>query len=325
MSCVLVLAETRRGELRQVSLDLVGAACTLRESAGGRVVVAVVDREPERYVEALSVAGVDELILVSTPTAHFEAHVAARALEALIEAERPMLVLLGHTVDALGVGPAVAARCGLGFASDVTGVAWGESLTASRGAYGDKLARELEFPGKTCTLLMLRAGAFEAATVSGAPAVRSFRGSFESSVGSEHVSFREVELSDVDITAAPFLISVGRGVGDEENIARFEALAERFGATLSGVAAAGRRGLGIECAPGRAVGEDGHAARTWHSASPGPCSIWPACVPPRRSLPSTPIPTRRSSAWRTMGPSWTCSSSPMSSNASSASGGRRRR
>ena len=49
----------------------------------------------------------------------------------------------------------------------------------------------------------------------------------------EHVSFQEAAGGDVDITKAEFLLSIGRGVEDKDNIPRFEALAEKLGATLS--------------------------------------------------------------------------------------------
>lgn len=234
MSGVLVLAESRRGELRDVSLELIGAARTVKEAAGGRLVVAVIDREPGRFAGPLSADGVDELLLVRAPTEHFEAHVAGRALEELIEAERPAVVLLGFTIDSLGFGPAVAAARGLGFASDVTSLSWDGGPVATRGAYGDKLVSELEFPGKQCTLLMLRAGAFEPVASAGAPvAVRELELALDGVAASEHLGFEEVPDTGVDITKAPFLLSIGRGVEDKDEIPRFEALAERLGATLS--------------------------------------------------------------------------------------------
>ena len=110
MSGVLVVAEARRGELREVSLELITAGLAVKDGAGGRLAVAVIDHEPDRFAQALSVDGVDELLLVRTPGEHFEAHVAQRALEELIAAEQPSLVVLGHTIDSLGFGPAVAAR-----------------------------------------------------------------------------------------------------------------------------------------------------------------------------------------------------------------------
>ena len=40
------------------------------------------------------------------------------------------------------------------------------------------------------------------------------------------------QVADVDITTADFLLSIGRGVGERENIPRFEELAGKMGATL---------------------------------------------------------------------------------------------
>ncbi len=234
MSDVLVIAETRRGELRDISLELIAAGRALKPSAQGRLQVAVIDHEPERFVAALSADEVDELLLVTTPSEHFEAHVSQQAVTELIAAEQPALVLLGHTIDSLGFAPAVAARAGLGFASDVIGVSWDEGPAAQRGAYGDKLVAELDFPGKECVLLMLRSGAFEPASAESDPApTRVVELALDGAAATEHVGFEEVADTGVDITKAPFLMSIGRGVEDKDELPRFEALAERFGATLS--------------------------------------------------------------------------------------------
>jgi electron transfer flavoprotein alpha subunit len=229
VSGILVLAETRRGELREVSLELVAAARAVKDEAGGRLAVAVLGGDPP---PELSVEGVDEILTVATPTPHFEAHVAQRALEALIEAEQPSLILVGHTIDALGFGPAVAARNGLGFASDVIGVRYEDGPVATRGAYGDKLAAELDFPGKDRVLLMLRAGAFEPASGAASPPVRAVDADLGEAV-TEHVEFQEVAAGEVDITKADFLLSIGRGIEDQDRIEELEELAEKMGATLS--------------------------------------------------------------------------------------------
>jgi electron transfer flavoprotein alpha subunit len=230
---ILVVAETRRGELRPVTLELVTAALGLKDAAGARVVVAVVDHQPASFAGALTASGVDEILTVTAPTPHFEAHAAQQALEALIEAERPDLVLLGHTIDSMGFGPAVAARLGLGFASDVTAVSWDGGPIATRSAYGGKLVAELGFPDRDRTLLMLRAGAYDPAETGGAaPATRPVDVAFEAPP-TEHVEFREAATGDVDITKADFLVSIGRGIEDKDNIPQFEDLAEKLGATLS--------------------------------------------------------------------------------------------
>ena len=228
---VLVLAETRRGELREVSLELVTAA---RELAPGRLQVAVIGADAERFVPQLAAESVDEVLTVAPPVEHFEAQAWQRALEGLIDSERPELVLVGFTVDSMGFAPAVAARRQLGFASDVSAIWWDGGLRARRGAYGDKLVAELEFPGKQCTLLTVRPGIFAIAVAgSGSAPARAVSIDLDGAARTEHVEFLEVAAGDVDITKADFLLSIGRGIEDKDNIARFEQLAERFGATLS--------------------------------------------------------------------------------------------
>ncbi|MGH2872156.1 MAG: electron transfer flavoprotein subunit alpha/FixB family protein, partial [Solirubrobacteraceae bacterium] len=177
--------------------------------------------------------GVDQVLTVRSPLEPFEAHVAGRALSALIEDLRPSLVLASHSIDSLGYAPAVAASDGLGFSSDVTGIGWDGGPIARRGAYGDKLVAEYEFPGKETTLLLLRAGTFEPAAPGSDAPVRELSVQLDGVARSEHAGYREVEAGDVDITKADFLLSIGRGVDDKDNIDRFSELADRLGATLS--------------------------------------------------------------------------------------------
>ena len=232
---ILVVAEARRGEVREASFELIGAALELARQAGARVGVAIVDHQAPSLAVALGSDGVDEVLTVTSPMAQFEPHVAQRALEELIARDRPAVVLAAHSIDALGFGPAVAAAEGLGFTSDVTAVRWESGPVATRGAYGNKLIAEYDFPNKECTLLLLRGGVFPAASPgSGAVSVREV--AIEGLAGAartEHVGYREVQEGDVDITKADFLLSIGRGVEDQENVERFEELAGKLGATLS--------------------------------------------------------------------------------------------
>jgi electron transfer flavoprotein alpha subunit len=234
MSGVMVLGEIRRGELRPVSLELIGAGRALGEQGAGPLSVVLIAHDADDHADAVKLAGVQEVLVVPSPLEHFEAHVAQAAVEALIELRAPALLLAGHTVDSLGFAPAVAARGGHGFASDVTAVAWGEQgALAQRGAYGERLIAELDFPEKRTVVLLLRAGAFEpAGGVGGAP-VERLELDLAASARTEHVELREAPGGDVDITKADFLLSIGRGVGDAERIPELERLAERMGATLS--------------------------------------------------------------------------------------------
>jgi electron transfer flavoprotein alpha subunit len=231
MSGVLVIAESRRGALRDVSLELIGAAREVKEQAGGRLAVAAIGAGAGQHADALGADAVDEVLVVETPSEQFEPHVHAAAVEALIEQEKPTVILAGHTIDSLGFGPALAARLGLGFASDVTRLSWDGGPVAVRGGYGGKVDVELDFPGKEAVLLLLRAGAFPPAEGAGAAPSRTVE--VQAEPRTEHLRFRDVETADVDITKADFLLSVGRGIEDKDALEQFEELADKMGATLS--------------------------------------------------------------------------------------------
>ena len=234
MSGVLVVAETRRRELRDISVELITAGAQIKVPAGDRLTVAVIADQPDAYVDRLRAVGVDEVLTVATPAEHFDAQVAARAVEALIAQEKPAVVLVGHTIDGMGFAPAVAARSRLGFASDVTRLAWSDGPIATRRAYGGKLEAELDFQGHDCTLLTLRPGSFEPAKAGGDAGARTVEVEHAEPAATEHIRYETREAEELDINQAAFLLSIGRGVQAEGTVERFAQLAERMGATLCG-------------------------------------------------------------------------------------------
>jgi electron transfer flavoprotein alpha subunit len=132
----------------------------------------------------------------------------------------------------MGYGPAVAAKLGLGFATDVFDVRDGGGLVAQRAFYGGKVHAEIEFPGHETVLLLLRPATWQPAEGAGSASTTSFSVAAPAS-RARHTSFEEAPAADVDITTAEFLLSIGRGIGEKDNIPQFEELAEKMGATLS--------------------------------------------------------------------------------------------
>jgi electron transfer flavoprotein alpha subunit len=232
MSGILVIAEQRRGELRPVSLELLGAAASLR-GAGDEVAVAILSDSPERFVKSLSLAGVDEIVAVKVGPAEFDPDTFESAVGALIAKRSPEVVLVAHSVDSFGYAAAVAARLGLGFATDVFNVERVEGeLVATRGGYGQKVNVEVDFPGRRTVLLAIRGNVFKAPEQAASPRITAFD---PPPVQSRAAAREFVELSagdDVDMTAAEFILTIGRGIGEEAKVAQFRELADAVGATL---------------------------------------------------------------------------------------------
>jgi electron transfer flavoprotein alpha subunit len=227
-----VIAEQRRGELRPVSLELVSAAQALRR-AGDQVAVAVFSDSPQRFVGPLSVAGVDEILTVKTAAPEFDSDTFESAVGALIAQRAPDVVLVAHSVDSFGYAAALAARLGLGFATDVFDARRVDGeLVATRGGYGQKVNVEVDFPGRSTVLLAIRGNVFKAPESSTAPKITACDAP-ESTSRSTGRDFIELSAGDdVDMTAAEFILTIGRGIGEEAKVPQFRELADVIGATL---------------------------------------------------------------------------------------------
>jgi electron transfer flavoprotein alpha subunit len=225
----LVVAEHLQGQLRPVTLELITAA----QELGEPVIVAAIGKDPTALAKQVDVPGVAEIVTVAVEQDEFENDVYLQAIEAVVDAKQPQVVLLGFTINSMGYGPALAVKLGAGFASDVFGLAKeGDSLVATRAFYGSKVHAEVEFPDHDRVILLLRPTAWGPAEGTGSATEETLDVSINGS-RARHKEFVDVATGDVDITTADFLLSVGRGIGDKENLPQFEELAEKMGATLS--------------------------------------------------------------------------------------------
>jgi electron transfer flavoprotein alpha subunit len=229
MSGTLVIAEHLRGRLRDVTRELVMAAQDLPRP----VSIAIIAADPGPLADEADLQGVEEIISVRAGGDEFENDVYRDVLEALLADRQPDVVLTGFTVNGMGYVPAVAAKLALSFASDVFAVSLEDgSVVARRAFYGSKVHAEVELPAHGPVILMLRPTVWVPAETGGGAARSELSVEVRPS-RARHRGFVEAPQTDVDITTADFLLSIGRGIGDKENIGRFVRLAEKMGATLS--------------------------------------------------------------------------------------------
>lgn len=231
MTDILVIAEGMGDELRTGSIEAIAGAVALRK-AGERIAVAVFDPNAAELSGQASIDGVDEVFEVHVPeqadSQQFES-----AMEQAIAALAPSLVLVAQSVNALGFVPAVAARGGYGFASDVTSALRDGEVTVERPAFRGRLNAELRFPLKSVVVLMLRQGAFEASRATAASVEVSVLPVDCAVRATEHLFLTAAEVGgEVTIEDAEFLLAIGRGVQDEDAFEEFSTLADQMGATL---------------------------------------------------------------------------------------------
>ena len=178
MSGVLVIAETRRGELREITLRARrGGAAPSPATAGGL-------RSPSSRREPAAPTRTRSAPRASTRSSRCSRRTSTSrptstqaALEALIAAVQPAVVLLGHTRRLAGLRARRSPRKARATASprDVTARRAG---TAGRGRDARRLRRQARrpsssSPARTTVVLLVRAGAFEPRRRAAAPRRRA--------------------------------------------------------------------------------------------------------------------------------------------------------
>ena len=232
MSDVLTVVEHRRGDLRDVSFELVTAGRELADSTGGDLHVAVIGGDVESLADETNRDGVDAIHTIGEGE-EFNHDIYTQTVEALADEIDPELLVLPNTVNGLDYAPAVANSLSLPLVTDAIDVDHGDSLSVTREMYGSKVETVVEVDADRVALT-IRPGEWPPADGTGEADITEFDVAIdESAVRSTVTGFQEVGGGDVDITDADVLVSVGRGIDEEENIALVEALADTLGATLS--------------------------------------------------------------------------------------------
>jgi electron transfer flavoprotein alpha subunit len=229
---VLAVAEHRRGDLRDVSFELITAGRELADATGGELHLAVIGGAVGDFADELNRDGVDVIHTVAEGE-EFNHDVTVQAVEALHADLDPDVLLMPNTVNGLDYAPAVANSLSLPLVTDAIDIEQDDTLSATREMYGSKVETVVEVDAEQAAVT-IRPGEWSPAEESGNAEIREFEVDIDdSTVGSTVTGFEEVGGGDVDITEAEVLVSVGRGIEEEENIALVQELADTLGATLS--------------------------------------------------------------------------------------------
>jgi electron transfer flavoprotein alpha subunit len=233
MTDVLAVADHRRGELRDVSFELLTAGRELADAAGGDLHAAVVSGDVDGFADELNREGVDQIHTVDYGE-EFNHDVYAQAVSALVDNLDPETLLVPNSVNGLDYAPAVATRLDRPYVSDAVGLDYADgTLEVTREMYGSKVETTIEVDDGPF-VVSIRGAEWPAAEGVGDADITPFDVDIdEDAIGSDVKGFEEVGGGDVDISEAEFLVSIGRGIEEEENLELVEALVETTGATLS--------------------------------------------------------------------------------------------
>ncbi len=234
---VMVLAEHRENELRDITFEMLIKASELAEEADTKVTAVLLAEDASEFIEELKPWADEILVDEDSKYETFNSDVYQQALGELIEEREPEIIMIGHSAQGMDLAPALSTDVDVPLSTSVTDINWeDDEIVTEREVYGGKVNSEVRFNAEDPYMVTVQAASFEASEAPGldGSVVEIDPTIDESQVFKKFLEFVEPEAGAVDITASNLLVSVGRGIEDEDNLDIIEDLADAMGADISG-------------------------------------------------------------------------------------------
>jgi electron transfer flavoprotein alpha subunit len=147
------------------------------------------------------------------------------------------VLFLPHDTFGMDLGPGLAVKLDAAFVADAVGFEGleGTALKVIRQEYGGAVSTHVQCDLANGAVINVRPGAFQPdeSKAAGGQVVDKSGEAGDTSAGRRYLETVAAEVGDVDITKEDVLVSVGRGIEDEDNIEIADDLAKAMGAVVS--------------------------------------------------------------------------------------------
>jgi electron transfer flavoprotein alpha subunit len=237
---ILVIAEQRQGKWNNTSFETLAAAQQIAQDTSSTVSGLVIGKGVAGLADELAAKNVAEVLLVQhdlleayTPDGY------CVALSQIISSANPDLVLFPHSYQVRDFAPKLAAMLGKGMIGDCVGYRHeGGKVVFVRQMFQGKTAADVTFQGASPWFASFQAGAFRSDLVAAHPSGKAAVNSVSVDLKPEQIRTKPLDLfkeakSAVDLTQAPLIVAIGRGIKAPENIPQAEALAKALGGEIA--------------------------------------------------------------------------------------------
>ena len=235
MTQIYAYVPFKNGAPEDVAMEFPTAAKALDAGASVTAVVTGSGADLDKVAQELTATYAEVIKIDSADMAYPNAEVVRKALVAVLPADA--IVLGPHDTFGMDLCPGLSVKMDSAYAADIVGFEGmeGTTIKAIRQELGGAVSTHVSVDAAAGAVMTVRPGSF--APVEGAAAggtvVDKSGDAGDLSAARKFVEVVEAEVGDVDITKSDVLVSIGRGIEDEDNISIAEELAEAMGAVVS--------------------------------------------------------------------------------------------
>jgi len=237
MGEILVLAEHRRGELRDITFEMLGKGRELATAMDAPLTAVLLGHNVEGFATELTKHANQVLLVEDERLEHFNSAAYQQVLAHLITQRKPSLVLMGHSAYGMDLAPSLATQLDLPLVTDCVGLEFEDGRPfAVREMYGGKVSARVAFRPADTYMATVRQAAFpfEEREPLGGEIIAVDSPLTEEIEYRRFLEYVEAAVGEVDIAQADVIVAVGRGIKEQDNMPLVEKLAEALGGVLAG-------------------------------------------------------------------------------------------
>lgn len=225
----------KEGMADDTALELIAAAKKIDPNAVVTAIVTGAGGDLDKVANAVAAFYPSVLKFGGDALAYPNAEVVRKLLVNVLPADA--ILMVPHGTFGMDLSPGLSIKLDSAFVSDVVEIESmeGDKLKVIRQEYSGMVSTHVTVDTSTGAVINIRPGTFapdESKAVGGSIQDRSGDVG-DLSVKRTFLELMEAEVGDVDITKSDVLVSIGRGIGDVENIKIAQELADAMGAVVS--------------------------------------------------------------------------------------------
>jgi electron transfer flavoprotein alpha subunit len=234
---ILVVIEHIEGRINRASFEAVRAAQLIGAATGHEIDAVLLGKDTGVLAKELAAFKLNHVYRVDNDAlAEYTSDGYVAAMRQVVEQTKPALVLMSHTYEVRDYAPRLAASLQKALIGDCVGYKIeGSTPIFTRQVFQGKLAIDVVPAGEAPHFVSFQIGSFRGDEVeAGAAEVSSLSISLDQSQIRQRPEkrFKEAKAA-VDLTQAPLIVAVGRGIKEEKNIEIVKKLADALGAELA--------------------------------------------------------------------------------------------
>ena len=234
---ILIVLEESNGQIHRMGLESIAAGQRLSDEMGLTAGALVLGGNADGLADQASKYQLGEVLKVNDALLEsYSADGYSEAVKQIIDQENPTYVLFGHTYQVRDYVPRLSAKLNKPFLVDniAIRVENGQPIFTKQ-MFNAKLSADVEANGSGPFLVSFQSAAFSMdAAAAGSASIRESTVQLDAAMirTKSEPPFQE-EAGGVDLTSADIIVSIGRGIGKEENIPLAVELSKALGGELA--------------------------------------------------------------------------------------------